>query len=224
MSTHNGQNSVVVGNRGSISSRPPLSPLHIHMTTFDSETPLTFEQVWFFLLKNKRLTLTISASRWTRSSLDRWGIITILCRSTVSVHSSCRVSQYLPISFHCAQKNLWELLHGIQFLLQFYSFQLRSPSPTPGGCLVRFHPEAVDKFSIVAFPLAFTCFNVRFTLYSKIATFLQLVYWWHYLSQTFEQQQGIPSGSSSHWVQLSSDMATKSHILLYFIPTSGYKY
>ncbi|EGT39469.1 hypothetical protein CAEBREN_28484 [Caenorhabditis brenneri] len=51
---------------------------------------------------------------------------------------------------------------------------MRSSSPPPpSGCLARFHPEAVDKFSIVAFPLAFTMFN--------------LVYWWHYLSQTFDQ-------------------------------------
>lgn len=47
-----------------------------------------------------------------------------------------------------------------------------SPS-SQGGCLMNFHPESVDKFSIVAFPLAFTLFN--------------LLYWWYYLSQTFDQ-------------------------------------
>ncbi|KAK6025329.1 hypothetical protein OSTOST_08780, partial [Ostertagia ostertagi] len=51
--------------------------------------------------------------------------------------------------------------------------EFRSPSPmTNASCIARFHPEAVDKFSIVAFPLAFTFFN--------------LIYWWHYLSQTFD--------------------------------------
>ncbi|KAK6756095.1 hypothetical protein RB195_014469 [Necator americanus] len=81
-------------NRGTLLSRGPPSTLHLHMTTFDSETPLTFEQ-------------------------------------------------------------------------------FRSPSPSTNvSCIARFHPEAVDKFSIVAFPLAFTLFN--------------LVYWWHYLSQTFD--------------------------------------
>ncbi|EYC10594.1 hypothetical protein Y032_0054g2449 [Ancylostoma ceylanicum] len=93
-------------NRSTLSSRAPPSTLHLHMTTFDSETPLTFEQ-----LSNE------------------------------------------------PERPLME--------------EFRSPSPaTNVSCIARFHPEAVDKFSIVAFPLAFTLFN--------------LVYWWHYLSQTFD--------------------------------------
>ncbi|CAI5452291.1 unnamed protein product [Caenorhabditis angaria] len=52
--------------------------------------------------------------------------------------------------------------------------QLRPETPEPrSGCMARFHPEAIDKFSIVAFPLAFTIFN--------------LIYWNYYLSQTFDQ-------------------------------------
>ncbi|CAJ0568426.1 unnamed protein product, partial [Mesorhabditis spiculigera] len=43
----------------------------------------------------------------------------------------------------------------------------------PPGCLARFHPEAIDKMSIVCFPLAFTLFN--------------LLYWWTYLAETFNQ-------------------------------------
>uniref|UniRef100_A0A1I7X8L5 Neur_chan_LBD domain-containing protein n=1 Tax=Heterorhabditis bacteriophora TaxID=37862 RepID=A0A1I7X8L5_HETBA len=86
-------------NRSSIIShhRAPPSPLHFHMTTFDSDIPMTFEQP----------------------------------------------SQGEP------ERPLIE--------------EFRSPSPVPNqGCVARFHPEAVDKFSIVAFPLAFTIFNVRF--------------------------------------------------------------
>uniref|UniRef100_A0A914CN19 Uncharacterized protein n=1 Tax=Acrobeloides nanus TaxID=290746 RepID=A0A914CN19_9BILA len=45
------------------------------------------------------------------------------------------------------------------------------------------HPESIDKLSIVCFPLAFTIFN--------------LVYWWYYLSQTFEQVVPMP-GPGSH--------------------------
>lgn len=93
-------------------NRAPTHPtqrapnLHLHMTTFDSETPLTFEQL---------------PSEPDRPLMD----------------------------------------------------EFRSPSPaTNVSCIARFHPEAVDKFSIVAFPLAFTLFN--------------LIYWWHYLSQTFD--------------------------------------
>ncbi|CAO4380306.1 unnamed protein product [Caenorhabditis nigoni] len=93
--SNNRQDTPLVTGRGSLHRNGPPSPLNLQMTTFDSEIPLTFDQM-------------------------RPG----------------------------------------------------SPPP-PSGCLARFHPEAVDKFSIVAFPLAFTMFN--------------LVYWWHYLSQTFDQ-------------------------------------
>ncbi|KAK0411605.1 hypothetical protein QR680_005740 [Steinernema hermaphroditum] len=43
-------------------------------------------------------------------------------------------------------------------------------------------PESIDKLSIVCFPLAFTLFN--------------MIYWWYYLSQTFDAT--IPPPSSSH--------------------------
>nr|pir hypothetical protein K06C4.6 - Caenorhabditis elegans [Caenorhabditis elegans] len=100
------QNSV---RKGSLHRNGPPSPLNLQMTTFDSEIPLTFDQ--------------------------------------------------LPVSMESDRPLIEEM---------------RSTSPPPpSGCLARFHPEAVDKFSIVAFPLAFTMFN--------------LVYWWHYLSQTFDQ-------------------------------------
>ncbi|CAJ0589633.1 unnamed protein product [Cylicocyclus nassatus] len=94
--------------RGTLTPRGTSSNLHLHMTTFDSETPLTFDQ--------------------------------------------------LPIE---PQRPLME--------------EFRSPSPAANvGCIARFHPEAVDKFSIVAFPLAFTMFN--------------LVYWWYYLSQPIDDK------------------------------------
>uniref|UniRef100_A0A0K0CT09 CUB domain-containing protein n=1 Tax=Angiostrongylus cantonensis TaxID=6313 RepID=A0A0K0CT09_ANGCA len=41
------------------------------------------------------------------------------------------------------------------------AFQIRLQSPATNTTFIaRFHPEAVDKFSIVAFPLTFTLFNV----------------------------------------------------------------
>ncbi|TKR86928.1 hypothetical protein L596_011424 [Steinernema carpocapsae] len=43
-------------------------------------------------------------------------------------------------------------------------------------------PESIDKLSIVCFPLAFTLFN--------------MIYWWYYLSQTFDTP--VPPLSSSH--------------------------
>ncbi|CAB3398693.1 unnamed protein product [Caenorhabditis bovis] len=107
---NNRQDTPFVGRGGSLTrANGPPSPLNLQMTTFDSEVPLTFEQ--------------------------------------------------LPLSTDSDRPLISEL---------------RSSSPIPqSGCLARFHPEAVDKFSIVAFPLAFTMFN--------------LIYWWFYLSQTFEQ-------------------------------------
>ncbi|CAJ0960845.1 unnamed protein product, partial [Mesorhabditis belari] len=51
-------------------------------------------------------------------------------------------------------------------------FRDPSPSPQP-DCIARFHPESIDKLSIVCFPLAFTMFN--------------LFYWWYFLSPTFDQ-------------------------------------
>ncbi|CAI4229778.1 unnamed protein product [Auanema sp. JU1783] len=119
--SHNGtngtHNNTVAYNRGSIISRPPLSPTHIQMTTvFDSQTPLTFEQ--------------------------------LPTDTDVPLIEELRTSSPLP----------------------------------PTGCLTRFHPESIDKFSIVAFPLAFTFFN--------------LVYWWYYLSQTFDNNWIPPVPSS----------------------------
>ncbi|UMM36341.1 hypothetical protein L5515_008542 [Caenorhabditis briggsae] len=106
---NNRQDTPLVTGRGSLHRNGPPSPLNLQMTTFDSEIPLTFDQ--------------------------------------------------LPVSMESDRPLIDEMRPG-------------SPPP-PSGCLARFHPEAVDKFSIVAFPLAFTMFN--------------LVYWWHYLSQTFDQ-------------------------------------
>ncbi|CAD6193919.1 unnamed protein product [Caenorhabditis auriculariae] len=102
----------MIGHRPSLSRGPP-SPLNLQMTTFDSEIPLTFDQL---------------------PETDR-PLVEQYCRSS-------------------------------------------SPPPPTSGCLARFHPEAIDKFSIVAFPLAFTMFN--------------LVYWWHYLSQTFDHNYLTP--------------------------------
>uniref|UniRef100_A0A1I7YRA0 Ligand-gated ion channel 50 n=1 Tax=Steinernema glaseri TaxID=37863 RepID=A0A1I7YRA0_9BILA len=42
-------------------------------------------------------------------------------------------------------------------------------------------PESIDKLSIVCFPLAFTLFN--------------MIYWWYYLSQTFDSETTTPSSS-----------------------------
>ncbi|GMS79860.1 hypothetical protein PENTCL1PPCAC_2035, partial [Pristionchus entomophagus] len=89
------------------------SPIHFHMNTYDSSTPLSIDQL----------------------------------------HSN-----------------------GIEISSSQYPSH-RRPSPTP-GCFMRFHPESVDKFSIVCFPLAFTLFN--------------LIYWWHYLSKTFEENFSMP--------------------------------
>jgi cation transporter family protein len=44
-------------------------------------------------------------------------------------------------------------------------------------------PESIDKMSIVCFPLAFTLFN--------------LIYWWYYLSQTFDQMH-MPMEPAHH--------------------------
>ncbi|KAI6189719.1 hypothetical protein M3Y97_00039100 [Aphelenchoides bicaudatus] len=47
--------------------------------------------------------------------------------------------------------------------------------------LLAIQPESIDKMSIVCFPLAFTFFN--------------LIYWWYYLSQSFE---GLPVPQQHH--------------------------
>ncbi|KAF8383340.1 mod-1 [Pristionchus pacificus] len=90
------------------------SPIHFHMSTFDSSTPLSIDQL----------------------------------------HSN-----------------------GVEISSHYHPHPSRS-SPTP-GCFMRFHPESVDKFSIVCFPLAFTLFN--------------LIYWWHYLSKSFEENFTMPA-------------------------------
>ncbi|KAI1716061.1 neurotransmitter-gated ion-channel ligand binding domain-containing protein [Ditylenchus destructor] len=46
---------------------------------------------------------------------------------------------------------------------------------------IQIQPESIDKMSIVCFPLSFTIFN--------------LVYWWYYLSQTFDTTSGVPSST-----------------------------
>ncbi|PAV69227.1 hypothetical protein WR25_01567 [Diploscapter pachys] len=46
-----------------------------------------------------------------------------------------------------------------QVPLTFNEIRSISPMTGAGSCIARFHPEAIDKFSIVAFPLAFTIFN-----------------------------------------------------------------
>uniref|UniRef100_A0A8R1U4P2 Mod-1 n=1 Tax=Pristionchus pacificus TaxID=54126 RepID=A0A8R1U4P2_PRIPA len=102
------------------------SPIHFHMSTFDSSTPLSIDQ--------QRLCL----------SLD----------SQIGLHSN-----------------------GVEISSHYHPHPSRS-SPTP-GCFMRFHPESVDKFSIVCFPLAFTLFN--------------LIYWWHYLSKSFEENFTMPA-------------------------------
>ncbi|VDM58230.1 unnamed protein product [Angiostrongylus costaricensis] len=50
------------------------------------------------------------------------------------------------------------------------SFQIQLHSPATNTTFIaRFHPEAVDKFSIVAFPLAFTLFNVSLKVVVTLA-------------------------------------------------------
>ncbi|PAV71716.1 hypothetical protein WR25_12021 [Diploscapter pachys] len=59
-----------------------------------------------------------------------------------------------------------------QVPLTFNEIRSISPMTGAGSCIARFHPEAIDKFSIVAFPLAFTIFNMR--LYGLVANLIVL--------------------------------------------------